>query len=186
MGSAGTPMPGRPSARPRARDPGRRPQPLRFTPARQAAPGVAVLELAGALDERAIQSARQAMAAALAGRPQLILLSLAGVTKLDGAGLVLLAAMRQYAGRAGSQLSIVDKKGRVRGRPGLAATLPAYSSIATALRGWHQAARRRDLPAGAPADVAQGPRPAETFAPAPQPPGPGVLDPAAGTDREQP
>jgi anti-anti-sigma factor len=118
---------------------GRGERPLRFELAPSPEPGVAVLELTGDLDERALQPARDGIAAVLATRPELVLLALTGVTRLDSAGLVLLTAMRRYAGRAGAQLSIVDKN-RIQARAGAAAALPVYSSVAVALR--HRRRRR--------------------------------------------
>lgn len=109
-------------------------QPLRFVPRPGPAPGVALLELSGALDEHGLREAGDAITAALAGHPTLVLLSLTGVTKLDGAGVVLLTAMCTHATHAGVPVSIVDTKRRLRRRPAVTAALAVYPSVSAALR----------------------------------------------------
>jgi ABC-type transporter Mla MlaB component len=99
------------------------------------AAGVALLRLHGVLDRHAVRPAREAMGSALAGRPRLVVLQLAGLTRLDGPGLALLMAMHRHARRAGARLSIVDSTGCTSARAGPASTLPVYQSLAAALAG---------------------------------------------------
>jgi anti-anti-sigma factor len=97
--------------------------------------GIWVLRVAGPMDAQAIGAAREALVRALAGKPRLVVVDLRRMTRIDNAGVVLLAAMRRYARRAGSRLSIVDRRAYTgRGHCGLAATLPVYRSIAAAIR----------------------------------------------------
>jgi ABC-type transporter Mla MlaB component len=109
-------------------------QPLRFVSRPAPAPGVALLELAGALDEHGLREAGDAIGAVLTDHPALLLLSLTGVTRMDGAGLVLLTAMCAHADHAGVPVSVVDGKRRLRGHPGVTATLAVYPSVSAALR----------------------------------------------------
>jgi len=111
------------------------PETLRVLAESGPAAGIWVLRLAGPMDAQAIGVAREAMVRALAGKPRLVVVDLRRVTRIDNAGVVLLAAMRRYARRGGSRLSIVDRRAYTgRGHCGLAATLPVYRSIAAAIR----------------------------------------------------
>lgn len=135
MEDAAVPVPRARARRSRvAPKPGRPAQPLRFVLRPAPAPGVTLLELSGALDEHALRQAGDAIAAALASSPALVLLSLTGLSKLDGAGVVVLTAMCTHATHAGTRVSIVDGERRLRGRPAVLAALPAYPSVSAALR----------------------------------------------------
>jgi ABC-type transporter Mla MlaB component len=96
-----------------------------------------LVRLRGVLDERAIAVARETMCGALAHRPRLVIIDLKAVTRLDGAGLVLLAAMQQRASRAGSRMFIVDRR---RSGPRLP-RLPVHSTLGAALRAADRADR---------------------------------------------
>lgn len=90
--------------------------------------------MGGVLDKRGIKAAREAMGWALSARPRLVVLELDGVTRLEGTGVVLLAAMRRHARRAGARMSLVDSGGRRSvSAGGLASTLPIYGSLTAAL-----------------------------------------------------
>ena len=99
------------------------------------APAVWLLRLAGPVDEHAIGVIREALAGVLARSPRTVVVDLRQVTRLDNAGVVLLAAMRRHARRAGARLCLVDRRAYSgRGHCGLAATLPVYRSVSAALR----------------------------------------------------
>ena len=111
------------------------PETLRVLTESRPSSGIWLLRLAGPMDEHAIGVAREAMTRAMSARPRLVVVDLRRVTRIDNAGVVLLAAMRRHARRCGSRLSIVDRRAYTgRGHCGLAATLPVYRSVAAAIR----------------------------------------------------
>jgi len=99
--------------------------------------GAELVRLRGVLDERGFEVAREAIRGALARRPDLVIVDLKGVTRMDGAGLVLLAAMQQRASQAGSRMSIVDRR---RSGPRLP-RVPVHATVGAALRAADRASR---------------------------------------------
>jgi anti-anti-sigma regulatory factor len=70
--------------------------------------GVVAIRVRGAVDGGCAASARQAMTAALASAPRVVVVDLTTATGINAAGAVLLAAMARHACRFGAQLR-VDK-----------------------------------------------------------------------------
>jgi ABC-type transporter Mla MlaB component len=101
--------------------------------------GAELVRMRGVLDERGFAVAREAMRGALSRRPDLVILDLKGVTRLDGAGLVLLAAMQQRARQSGSRISIVDRR---RSGPRLP-HVPVHATVGAALRAADRSAARQ-------------------------------------------